>query len=227
MIQKLAVSVLLLLVGSSLYSQDKLLLGDFGFFSIHRPFPTPKQKTIVPVFQFDGQSMFIGKRSVRLGGIKVGAKHVPTGIKAGLGFYAFTNRLRTHDVFVPEAGRPTTIETDFGLMNLFIEPRVFQNDRFYVSVPLTLGYGSIDQYYVTLLGSLRPHREMRLTTFSALANAEVHLFYWLSVGGGLGYHYFGTADKVIQRDYSGFVYNIKLKIDIIDIYKTIVYKLEK
>lgn len=227
MIQKFAVSVFLLFVSLSLYSQNKLRLGDFGFFSIHRPFPAPAKKTIVPVFQFDGQNMFVGKRSVRLGGIKIGAMHVPTGIKAGLGFYAFTNRLLSHDVFVANAGGLTTVETDFGLMNLFVEPRVFQSDRFYVSVPVTLGYGSIDQYYVTLLGSLRPHREMRLTTFSAIANAEVHLFYWLSVGGGLGYHHFGTADKVIQRDYSGFVYNIKLKIDIIDIYKTIVYKLEK
>lgn len=227
MIRKFAVSAFLLLTSLSLHAQNKLRLGDFGFFSIHRPFPAPQIKTIGPVFHFDGQNMFVGKRSVRLGGIKVGAVHVPTGIKAGLGFYAFTNRLLTHDVFVPEAGGPTTIETDFGLMNLFVEPRVFQNNRFYVSVPLTLGYGSIEQYYVTLLGSLRPHRKMRLTTFSALANAEFHIFYWLSVGGGLGYHHFGTADKVIQHDYSGFVYNIKLKIDIIDLYKTIVYTLEK
>lgn len=210
---------------SAIACAQKTKFGDFGFFSIERPFPTPEPKTIVPVFHFDGQNMFVRKKSVRLGGIKVGAMHTPTGIKAGLGFYAFTNRLKTNEVFVPEVGSATTVETDFGLMNLFIEPRIFENRRFFVSLPVTVGYGAIDQYYTTAVGSLRPHRDLTLTSFSALVNGEVHVFYWLGIGAGLGYHLFGTSDKQVQQDYSGFVYNIKLKIDIIDIYKTFAHQL--
>lgn len=206
---------------------QKLKLGDFGFFSIHRPFPTNEPKTIVPVFHFDGQSMFVGSKSVRLGGIKVGAKHTPTGIKAGLGFYGFTNRLKTENVFIPEVGAHRTVESDFGLMNLFIEPRIFENQRFFVSAPVTVGYGVIDQYYTSVLGSLRPHRKLSLTSFSIQANAEVNLFYWIGIGAGVGYHFFGTNDSQVQGDYSGFMYNIKLKIDIIDIYKTFEYNLNK
>lgn len=206
---------------------QKLKIGDFGFFSIHRPFPQSEPKIFVPVFHFDGQSMFVGSKSVRLGGIKVGAMHTPTGIKAGLGFYGFTNRLISEEVFISEIGTHTTVESDFGLMNLFVEPRIFENDRFYVSAPITLGYGVIDQYYTTVLGSLRPHRKLSLTSFSIQVNGEVNLFYWIGIGAGVGYHFFGTDDNRVQGDYSGFMYNIKLKIDIIDIYKTFVFNLNK
>lgn len=199
--------------------------GDMGFFSIHRPFPENEPKAFVPVFQFDGHNMFVGKRSVRLGGIKGGVRHSDTGIAAGLGFYAFTNRLLTHQVNVPEVAGLTTVETDFGLMNLFVEPRVFSNLRWLVTAPITLGYGSIDQYYTTVLGSLRPYRKLSLTTFSLQATGEFNVFYWFSLGAGVGYHHFGTADKQVQRDYSGFVYSIKLKIDIIDLYKTVNFNL--
>lgn len=206
---------------------QKTRFSDFGFFSINRPFPVPEPKTFSPVFLFDGQNIFVSGRSVRLGGIKGGVHHTETGIKAGLGFYAFTNRLISTNVTVPELSVPTTVESDFGLMNLFVEPTIFQNKRFFISAPVTLGYGAIDQYYTTVLGSLRPHRKLSLTSFSIQANAEAYLFYWLGFGGGVGYHLFGTADKQVQRDYSGFMYNIKLKIDIIDLYKTVVHQLNK
>lgn len=216
---------LMILVADS--SAQSRKFGDMGFFSIHRPFPQNEAKSFVPVFQFDGQNMFVGKRSVRLGGIKAGVRHSNSGISAGLGFYAFTNRLMTNEVDIPEVDGLTTIETDFGLMNLFVEPRLFSNLRWMVSVPLTLGYGNIDQYYTTVLGSLRPYRKLSLTSFSLQANGEFHVFYWFSLGAGIGYHHFGTADKQVQRDYSGFMYTIKLKIDIIDLYKTVTFNLKK
>lgn len=217
---------LILFLSASVEAQN-LKFGDFGFFSIHEPFPKPEPKTISPVFLFDGQNIFVGGKAVRLGGIKAGILHNPTGIKAGLGFYAFTNRLISEHVFINELGHATIVESDFGLMNLFIEPTLFKNERFFVSVPVTLGYGAIDQYYTTILGSLRPHRELSLTSFSIQVNGEVKLFYWIGLGAGLGYHFFGTGDRQIQKEYSGLMYNIKLKIDIIDIYKTVAHQLNK
>ncbi len=206
---------------------QKNRFSDFGFFSIDKPFPVSEPKTFTPVFLFDGQNIFINARSVRLGGIKGGVQHNPSGIRAGLGFYAFTNRLISKNATIAELVVPTTIESDFGLMNLFVEPTLLRNKRFFISTPVTFGYGAIDQYYTTILGSLRPLRKLSLTTFSVQANAEVYLFYWLGIGGGLGYHHFGTADKRVQSDYSGFMYNIKLKIDILDLYKTVVHQLNK
>lgn len=204
-----------------------LRFGDLGFFSIDKPFPEKEQPPFIPVFQFDGQNMFVGSRSVRLGGIKAGVRHRDTGISAGLGFYAFTNRLITKNAEVPNYGALTTVESDFGLMNLFVEPRIFSNKRFLVSVPVSVGYGNIEQYYTSILGTLRPYRKLTLTSFAVKLNGEFNLFYWLGAGVGIGYHHFGTSDKRVQSDYSGFVYDIKLKIDIIDIYKTVSHHLNK
>lgn len=204
-----------------------LRFGDLGFFSIDKPFPEKEQPSFIPVFQFDGQNMFVGSRSVRLGGIKAGVRHRDTGISAGLGFYAFTNRLITKNAEVPNYGPLTTVESDFGLMNLFVEPRIFSNKRFLVSVPVSVGYGNIEQYYTSILGTLRPYRKLTLTSFAVKLNGEFNLFYWLGAGVGIGYHHFGTSDKRVQSDYSGFVYDIKLKIDIIDIYKTVSHHLNK
>ena len=204
-----------------------LRFGDLGFFSIDKPFPEKEPPAFIPVFQFDGQNMFVGSRSVRLGGIKAGVRHRDTGISAGLGFYAFTNRLITENADIPNYGSLTTVESDFGLMNIFVEPRIFSNKRFLVSVPVSLGYGNIEQYYTSILGTLRPYRDLTLTSFAIQVNGEFHLFYWLGAGVGIGYHHFGTSDKRVQNDYSGFVYDIKLKIDIIDIYKTVSHHLNK
>ncbi|TVR41556.1 MAG: hypothetical protein EA392_01315 [Cryomorphaceae bacterium] len=201
--------------------------GQWGLFSLDRPFPEPEAKRFVPLVQLDGSTMFVGKRSVRLGGLKAGVMDRELGISAGIGFYAFTNRLRRDPGFVDEIGKTTNIESDFGLITLFLQPRVFENRRFLVTAPISYGFGGVDQFYQTEVGSLRFLRSFRVSVLSLNGAAEFRVFYWLAFGGGLGYQFFGAADSQLQREYSGFSYHLRLKIDIIDLYKTVQFQTRK
>lgn len=225
--QAVFVWILVLVICTTGASAQQRKLGDWGFFCIDKPFPEKEKSRIVPVVLFDGQNMFVGNRAVRLGGIKAGARDRKTGIQAGLGFYAFTNRLQRDPEFIADLGQVSKIESDFGLISVFIEPRVFQNKRFLVTAPVSYGFGRVEQFYTSVLGSLIPYRDFRLNALSVQASGQFNIFYWLGIGGGLGYQFFGVADKQLQKEYSGLSYNIRLKIDIIDLYKTITFQLDK
>ncbi len=217
---------LMLLFPAAIFAQNKPI-GQWGLFSLDKPFPEPEAKRFAPLLQLDGTTMFVGKRSVRLGGLKAGVIDRQLGISAGVGFYAFTNRLRREPGFVDEIGMTTNIESDFGLITLFVQPRIFENRRFLVTAPISYGLGGVDQFYKTEVGSLRFLRSFRVNVLSLNGAAEFRAFYWLAFGAGFGYQFFGAADSQLQREYSGFSYHLRLKIDIIDLYKTVQFQTRK
>lgn len=223
--QKKIFMLLLGLFSQQLFAQN-IRLGDMGFFSVDRPYPV-NEKRFKPAIGFDAQNIFVGKRSVRIGGLRLGVNDTKLGIKAGFSFYAFNNRLKTAAVYVPEINDYTFLESDYGLMTLFVEPQVFENSRFLVSVPVNIGYGQVSQYYGSQIGSLRFYRKFPMGVFSAQLAGQVNIFYWLSFGAGLGYHFSGGADQQIRKEYSGLMLNLRLKIDFFGIYKTVTHYLEK
>jgi hypothetical protein len=223
--QKIFFMLLLGLFSQQICAQN-IRLGDMGFFSVERPYPVP-EKRFKPAIGFDAQNVFIGKRSVRIGGLRLGVHDTELKIKAGLCFYAFNNRLKTDNVYVPEINATTFLESDYGLMTLFVEPTIFENPRFLVSVPVNLGYGQVSQYYGSKIGTLTFYRKFPMGVFSAQVAGQVNVFYWLSFGAGLGYHFSGGADQQIRKEYSGLMFNLRLKIDFFGIYKTVTHYLEK
>jgi hypothetical protein len=223
--RKTAIILLLCLTVQHLYAQN-LRLGDMGFFSIDKPY-TENKKRYGPSVGFDAQNIFVGKRSVRIGGLRLGVIDREWKIRAGLCFYAFNNRLKTDAVYVPEISDYTFLESDYGLMTLFVEPTIFENKRFLVIAPVNLGYGVVQQYYASQIGSLRFYRKFPMGVFSIQAAGQVNVFYWLSFGGGIGYHFSGGADQQIRKEYSGLMFNLRLKIDFFGIYKTVTHYLEK
>lgn len=223
--QRLFFMLLLGLFSQQIVAQN-IRLGDMGFFSVDKPYPVPK-KRFKPAIGFDAQNIFVGKRSVRIGGLRLGVNDTKLGIKAGLSFYGFNNRLKTDAVYVPEINDHTFLESDYGLMTLFVEPTIFENTRFLVIAPVNVGYGQVSQYYGSQIGSLRFYRKFPMGVFSAQVAAQVNVFYWLSFGAGLGYHFSGGADQQIRKEYSGLMLNLRLKIDFFGIYKTVTHYLEK
>jgi len=223
--QKTAIILLLCLTVQQLCAQN-LRFGDMGFFSIDKPY-TESKKRYGAAMGFDAQNIFVGKRSVRIGGLRLGVVDREWRVKAGLCFYTFNNRLKTDAVYVPEINQNTFLESDYGLMTLFVEPTLYENKRFLVTAPVNLGYGVVQQYYASQIGSLRFYRKFPMGVFSAQVTGQVNVFYWLSFGAGVGYHFSGGADRQIRKEYSGLMFNLRLKIDFYSIYKTVTHYLEK
>jgi hypothetical protein len=223
--QKIFFMLLLGLFSQQLFAQN-IRLGDMGFFSLDKPYPV-SDKRFKPAIGFDAQNIFVGKRSVRIGGLRLGIHDTKLKVKAGLSLYSFNNRLRTEAVYVPVINDYTFLESDYGLMTLFIEPTIFENQRFLVIAPVNFGYGNVNQYYGSKIGALTFYRKFPMGVFSAQVAGQVNVFYWLSFGAGLGYHFSGGADQQIRKEYSGLMFNLRLKIDFFGIYKTVTHYLEK
>jgi hypothetical protein len=221
-----SIIVLFLCLAVQQLSAQRIRLGDMGFFSIDKPYPE-NLKRFAPIVGFDAQNIFIGSKSVRIAGLRLGVLDRNLHLKAGFLFSAINNRLKSYNQYVPQINDYTFIESNYSIMAFFIEPILFENKRFLVTSPVNLGYGLVEQYYGTEVGSLKYYRKFPMGLFSVQATGQVKLFYWLGLGAGIGYHFSGGSDDEIRNEYSGLMFNIRLKIDFFGIYKTVTHYLEK
>jgi hypothetical protein len=71
-------------------------------------------------------------------------------------FYAFNNRLKTDAVYVPEISDHTFSGIRLWLDDAYLQsPPLFENNRFLVTAPVNVGYGVVQQYYASQIGSLQ------------------------------------------------------------------------
>lgn len=171
------------------------------------------------LFSFDSRNSFILNQQAKMLGFRVGVEMFDK-YRTGFGFYG----LRDHIDLPQEIRRYDTLNQAlrFTYSTLFFEYVIYEDFKWEASAsfPFGRGKGMVD----TLSSRYNIPGERvsgDVNVIAPSAGGHYKLFYWLGVGGGLGYRFVVAPERNIRRSLSSPFYVIKVKLFLGGIYKSI------
>lgn len=170
-------------------------------------------------FRFDSKTSFISSSSVSIWGANLGLDFHKK-LKTGLGYYFLYSDYKKRRI-VSRENKPDTLlkaKLRFNYGGIFFEYIFFSNKKWEMSFPLHFGFG-ISKYQYTIDGFTyqRDHRFMAL--YEANISAQYKIFYWLGVGGGIGYRLMLINNNAMDDNFNAPIYAVKVNIFFGDIYR--------
>jgi hypothetical protein len=169
---------------------------------------------------FDARSSLVDGNKVRVAGFKLGLEYRRIH-RFGIGLYALSNPIEKKDVVLDVPSEKVSYL--FSYQSLYYERVLFFNRKWEVSSTLHLGGGKVETSYLPILGNTFQPYDVKSVSVSELTfNGQYNIFYWLTVGAGIGgrFVYRGPAD--IKKAYTApvtlFSVNIKIVKLIVSIF---------
>jgi hypothetical protein len=163
---------------------------------------------IKPELILDGRLTLVSNEGARLGGFRLGVE-VNRVNRFGVGFYAFSNGVRTESL---NEISPNIVSADLELnyASIYYERVILFNKKYEWSSTLHLGYGNVSGSYAYANGITENYDEPIL--LSELSTTLYrHLTYFMSVGGGIGYRQTRNAPSELLPIYNAPIFIVKLR----------------
>ncbi|MBI5219825.1 MAG: hypothetical protein HY958_12935 [Bacteroidia bacterium] len=178
-----------------------------------------KQKPRI-AFRFDTKTSFISANNVSIWGINLGLDFDKK-LKTGFGYYFLFSDFSKNKVVSRENNLPDTsvnARLNFNYGGIFVEYVFYNKKRWEICFPLHLGIG-VSKYRYDL-NKLPYETEPRLMgLYEANLCAQYRIFFWLGVGGGIGYRLMLIDNRMNDESFTSPIYSVKVKIFFGDLYR--------
>ena len=147
---------------------------------------------------FDARRSFFSGRPVKISGIRLGAELWGKD-RFGVGVYALSRSevFRDLEVNQPDATDTSLVQFRVGFGALFYERVLYRSKRWFLSVPLYYGGGTLEGDYTDTAGVYKPLVREPFNTLGFGFNAQFKIWRWLAPGVGVGYRsVFNTIEPV-------------------------------
>ncbi|GIV41549.1 MAG: hypothetical protein KatS3mg034_0859 [Vicingaceae bacterium] len=120
-----------------------------------------------------------------------------------------------------------TLKNNFSYISVFYEKAIWQKKRWLFTMPIHVGLGSTGLYYYNKY----QQKNLRLTYFRMLVFetsfiAQYNILSFLAMGGGVGYRYIPTTNKIIIDYYNAPIYQFRLMLFLGKLWKELTDKQE-
>lgn len=175
----------------------------------HYKEPTKKWKFIL---SFDGRRSLIADQTVGIGGLRLGIQ-VKNNFRTGVGLYGFDKPLRTPITFSRNGENIKAEELlRYNYTTLFFEPIIYRYRKWEFSIPCSIGRGKARLDIVDSLGKMIKHKAGGTSFLEVAGYAENKIFWWIGVGGGIGYRRVLNTQVIGARRLNGPYYQLAIKI---------------
>jgi hypothetical protein len=175
----------------------------------------PKSK---PKFMlgFDARNSFVAGNEASFFGIRTGLRF-ESRYKAGLGLYGVNTPAKIREISFEELGREDAIDdgnlyVNFAYFSFFLEPMVYEDNRWEITVPIHSGIGGVELLYRDTTDIHRLWVNSSTTLVEVSITAEYRIYSWLGIGAGLGYRQIILGNREIRKSLSAPIYTFNLKV---------------
>lgn len=172
--------------------------------------------------RFDTRNSFIANKAAKIRGVKFGLDYGKD-ITVGMSFNWLDKKFSTtKDV---KLGNDTiTANLDFGYLGFYFEYTFYRTERWEVSIPVQLGFGST--YFAYKDGNDKQQRlsQKPIIVYEPSMTADYRFWRYLGIGAGVGYRLMLVNNNDIEGNFNSPIYVLKLKVYLGDIYRDVFKK---
>lgn len=171
--------------------------------------------------RLDSRHSFVTAENVKIFGIKLGLDYDHT-IQYGIGFNYLSSDLEKS---IETSGGAKEALLRYYTFTPYIEYIFYRDNRWELSIPLQLGFGS-SYYSYESAGSSRKSHQQFIATYEPAITAQYRLLKYFGPNIGIGYRLMIKNNSSIDESFTAPVYQFGLKLFIEDLYKDIFKKAE-
>jgi len=139
--------------------------------------------------------------------------------KVGLGFnYLYSNIYHLKNLSIDNISYDIKSPLTYYFFSAFYEQILYQDKHWELSLPFQLGIGqSYFSYWIDNKKIL--YDKSTIINIESVLSGHYKIFWWVGIGSGLGYNYNIKTNPQIQKSFNGFIFYIKIKVFVGDIYR--------
>lgn len=176
---------------------------------------------------FDGRRSLMKNQTVKIGGLRIGMQF-KNNFRTGIGLYGFDRPFETTIQFPKNGEKIKANELlNYSYFTLFFEPIIYRIRKWEFSVPTSIGRGRAKLLVLDTLGRVLANREGGTTFLEVAGYAENRVFWWIGIGGGIGYRQILNTQIIGGRKLDGPYYQLAIKLYLGEIARRVFTKKDK
>lgn len=178
------------------------------------------------MLSFDGRRSLMKNQTVKIGGLRTGMQF-KNNFRTGIGLYGFDKPFENSIQYSKNGEKIKAYESlNYNYFTLFFEPIIYRYRKWEFSLPSSIGRGKAKLIIADTLGKVLADREGGTTFLEVAGYAENRVFWWIGIGGGIGYRKILNTQIIGGKKLDGPYYQLAIKIYIGEVVRRIFTKKE-
>ncbi len=175
--------------------------------------------------QFDRYNSIVANQGADISGIKAGLEFGKK-YRFGIGLYNLKSDIIEYKQLTPEQAAEAPADTVKAQLNMGYVPLCFEyifydKGKWQFGIPIHLGFGQTYFEYFNSAGQTRQLKDQNVLLTDVVVSGQYKVFRWIGIGAGIGFRKMLVENPAIQRNFNSPLYNIRLKIFLGEIYRTV------
>lgn len=175
--------------------------------------------------QLDRYNSIVANQGADISGIKAGLEFGKK-YRFGIGLYNLKSDIIEYKQLTPEQAAEAPADTVKAQLNMGYVPLCFEyifydKGKWQFGIPVHLGFGQTYFEYFNSAGQTRQLKDQNVLLTDVVVSGQYKIFRWIGIGAGLGFRKMLVENPAIQRNFNSPLYNIRLKIFLGEIYRTV------
>ncbi len=181
-----------------------------------------EQEKVKFLFGFDSRRTIVDSKNTRIIGIRMGLQLKDPKHRVGIGFYNMQNDLKRINQQVDELNFTLdTLRIAYGYFALFYERVWLHKEKYEISSPFVLGFGSVDRKYIDQNNELNDLPKTGISVLEVSLASHYKFKPWVGLGAGFGYNLVLSNKPTLSRAFNGPFYVFKIKLFLGELYRGI------
>ncbi len=175
--------------------------------------------------QLDRYNSFVANEGADMSGIKAGLEFGKK-YRFGIGIYNLKSDIIEYKQLTPQQAAEAPADTVKAQLNMGYVPLCFEyifydHNRWQFGIPIHLGFGGTYFSYFDKAGNTKRIKGQNVMLTDVVISGQYKVFRWVGIGAGVGFRKMLVDNPAIQRNFNSPLYNIRLKIFLGEIYRTV------
>jgi hypothetical protein len=175
--------------------------------------------------QYDRYNSFVSEKGANISGLKAGLEFGKK-FRFGIGIYNLVSDVIEYKKLTPEQAADAPADTvkaqlKMGYVPLCFEYIFYDKNRWQFGLPVHLGFGETYFNYFDKAGKTQRIKGQNVVLTDIVISGQFKVVKWVGLGAGIGVRMMLVDNPDINRDFNSPLYNIRLKIFLGEIYRSV------
>lgn len=175
--------------------------------------------------QLDRYNSIVADRGADMLGIKAGLEFGKK-YRFGIGIFNLKSDIIEYKKLSPEQAAEAPADTVKAQLNMGYVPLCFEYifynaGKWQFGVPVHLGFGETYFEYFDKNGKTSKIKDQKVMLTDVVVSGQYKILRWVGIGAGVGFRKMLIDNPDIQRDFNSPLYNIRIKLFLGEIYRTV------
>lgn len=175
--------------------------------------------------QFDRYNSVVANEGADMSGLKAGLEFGRK-YRFGIGLYNLKSDIIEYKKLTPAQAAEAPADTVKAQLNMGYVPLCFEyifydKGKWQFGIPIHLGFGETYFEYFDKSGDRKKIKDHNVVLTDVVVSGQYKILKWVGVGAGFGFRKMLVDNPSIQRNFNSPLYNIRLKIFLGEVYRTV------